>query len=94
MTDGENTVSPNYPDHRGSDVAYSNQKLNDICSHAKADDIEIFTVSFMVPSETIKNLLLNCATDPDKYFDAANGAELSSAFRKIGESLSTVRLTQ
>ena len=94
MTDGENTISPMYPQHNGTDVNLSNQKLTELCSRVKSDDIDVYTVSFMVPSQTIKDLLTNCASSPAKYFDADTGTELFAAFQRIGESLSTVRLTQ
>ncbi len=94
MTDGENTISPTYPYHRGSDVNVSNKKLRKICKDVKDDDIEVFTVSFMVASPSIKNLLVQCASDKDKYFDAGNSAQLSAAFKAIGDSLSAIRITQ
>jgi Mg-chelatase subunit ChlD len=94
MTDGENTISPTYPKHDGRRPADANKKLVDLCEAVKDDNIEIYTVAFMVPSTTIKNILVNCATTPAKYFDAANGAELEAAFSEIGRELSTIRLTQ
>jgi Flp pilus assembly protein TadG len=94
MTDGENTISPSYPKHEGSDPAVSNTKLEDMCKAVKQDNIEIFTVSFMVPSDTIKDILIECASSPAQYFDADNGAELNAAFQQIARDLATVRLTQ
>jgi Flp pilus assembly protein TadG len=93
MTDGENTISPTYPTHDGFDVASSNAKLTELCGKVKDDSIEIYTVSFMVPTDTIKDILTACASDPQKYFDADNSAELSSAFAQIGRDLSAIRLT-
>ena len=94
MTDGENTISPSYPMHDGGDPAVSNAKLEDLCQRVKNDKVEIFTVSFMVPSETIKEILVNCASTPGQYFDADNAAELNAAFQQIARDLAAVRLTQ
>ena len=94
MTDGENTRSPTYPLHNGSDVVLANTKLKDTCTAVKADGIEIFTVSFMVTTSTVKNILENCASEPSRYFDAANAAELSAAFNEIASNLADVRLSQ
>jgi Flp pilus assembly protein TadG len=94
MTDGENTISPSGPTHDGRDTATSNTNLAAICESVKGDDVEIFTVSFMVPSLTIKDILENCASTPTKYFDADNFAELTAAFSQIARELAAVRLTQ
>jgi Flp pilus assembly protein TadG len=94
MTDGENTISPTYPAHDGIDTAASNDNLASICKNVKKDDIEVFTVSFMVPSPMIKGILEDCATSPANYFDADNSTELYSAFTDIARELAAVRLTQ
>ncbi len=93
MTDGENTISPTYPAHDGADTGKSNTSLKSICDNVKNDGVEIFTVSFMVPTTAIKNILEDCATTPQKYFDADNAAELNAAFNDIAQSLSAIRLT-
>jgi Mg-chelatase subunit ChlD len=94
MTDGENTRSPTYPLHNGTNVVLANTKLKDTCTAVKADGIEIFTVSFMVTTPTVKNILQNCATETSRYYDAANAAELSAAFNEIASNLADVRLSQ
>lgn len=94
MTDGENTISPTYPAHDGRDTAASNDNLASICKNVKNDEIEVFTVSFMVPSLTIKGILEDCASTPANYFDADNSTELYSAFTDIARELAAVRLTQ
>ena len=94
MTDGWNTASPNYPDHAGTDTALSDAKLATICGQVKNDGIELFTVAFQVPSPSMKALLVDCASNPDHAFDAANGAALHDAFTKIGQMMASVRLTK
>jgi uncharacterized protein YegL len=94
MTDGENTISPTYPTHDGFVPNESNDKLAAICANVKGTNVEIYTVSFMVTSPTIKDLLSNCASQTSNYFDASSSAELYSAFTDIGRSLANVRLTQ
>ncbi len=93
MTDGENTISPSYPTHDGRDIATSNSTLTDICTNVKKDEIEVYTVSFMVPSETVKTLLEKCATSNDHYFDADNSTQLNAAFAEIAKDLASIRLT-
>lgn len=94
MTDGENTISPTYPAHDGRDKATSNNNLVSICNNVKNDDITVYTVSFMVPTRPIKDILQNCATSTENYFDAANPAELAKAFTQIAHDLAAVRIAQ
>jgi Flp pilus assembly protein TadG len=96
MADGMNTVSPNYSDgkHSGSDTAASNDLLAEVCTNAKAEGILIFSVAFDVTDTTIKDLLQNCATTPDNYYDASSGSELQTAFSDIANSLLSLRLTR
>ena len=94
MTDGWNTASPKYPDHTGTDTAFSDAKLTTLCGQVKNDGIEVFTVAFQVPSPSMKALLVSCASNADHAFDAANGAALHDAFTKIGQMMASVRLTQ
>jgi hypothetical protein len=49
---------------------------------------------FEEPSPVIKDLLRNCATAPENFFDAASNAALIAAFEQIGRQLSGVRLVQ
>lgn len=94
ITDGENTISPTYPEHKGADINVANKKLRDICKDVKDDDIAVYTVSFMVASPNIENLLEQCASDKENYFNADNAAQLYAAFKVIGELLAAVRITQ
>jgi Flp pilus assembly protein TadG len=94
MTDGENTISASYPMHDLFVPANANAKLETLCEAVKDDLIEVYTVSFMVPTQAIKDILVTCATTPSKYFDADNSAELLAAFQQIARDLAAVRLTQ
>lgn len=94
MTDGENTISPAYPLHNGGNIVASNNNLREMCKKVKDDGIEMYTVSFMVPSNLIKSILVNCATSKTKYFDADNSVQLNAAFTDIARDLAAVRLTQ
>ena len=94
MTDGANTLSPNYPYHYGSDVATSNTLTAQTCTNIKADNIRVYAVAFSVTDPTIKNILRNCATTVDNFYDATNVADLTAAFTKIGQEITAVRLSK
>ncbi|WP_281978059.1 vWA domain-containing protein [Pseudorhizobium flavum] len=76
MTDGEN--------NHHSD----NNSTNAQCNHAKAQNVTVYTVGFMLSSPTAKEFLLKCATSSNHYFDATNGQALSAAFAKIAQETS------
>lgn len=94
MTDGANTLSPNYPYHYGSDVATSNTLTAQTCANIKADNVRVYTVAFSVTDTTIKNILRSCATTTDNFYDATNVADLTAAFTRIGQEITAVRLSK
>ena len=94
MTDGENTISPTYPFHNGGDRAYSDALTAKLCANAKAENIQIYTVAFQVPSEAIKTLLKSCASEPSMAFDAGDAVALNSAFDAIGDRLANLYLSK
>jgi len=91
MTDGQNQPWD------GSTTTEVNDRLADICTAAKADDVEIqiFTIVFDVAEgSTIDNLFEACATTPADHYRSPTGAELEAAFRQIGSKLSNLRLAE
>lgn len=87
MTDGENTVSPNYPDHKSSDRADANKLTKEICQNIKDDGtaeqkIRVYTVTFAVSDPATKKMIRECATNDSYYFDASDSAALSAVLRK------------
>jgi Flp pilus assembly protein TadG len=94
MTDGANTLSASYPYHGGNDVAEANLKTAALCDNIKADNITMFTVSFMVDSAPAQDILDACASDSEKSYSAESAEQLTKAFRDIGDSLAAVRLSK
>lgn len=94
MSDGANTASPTYPKHDSNDAALADKLTSEICTNAKADGIEIFTIALAVDSASAGQLLRNCAISTDKHFDLANSGELEAAFSAIANQMSQLRLTR
>lgn len=105
MTDGENTLTYRPSDGRHipfssnkGEAAVEFRKVNnetvEICDYAKSNKIEVFSIAFMVDNADARKILQKCATDSDHYFDATDSERLASAFGKIAESLSLVRLAR
>ncbi|MEN9895211.1 MAG: hypothetical protein RIR97_1063 [Pseudomonadota bacterium] len=67
-----------------------------MCTKAKKEKVEIYTIGFMMPPEGIA-YLQDCASDAKHFFLANNLAELSAVFEKIGTKVTSdlsLRLTQ
>ena len=67
---------------------YSGAQASSQCASMKAAGITIYTVGFPIPSSdtTAINLLTQCASDPSKFYGAADGTQLQQAFRDIAMS--------
>lgn len=94
MTDGENTMSPDYPYHWGNDTVLANNLTKEACTNLKAQGVTIFAVTFGVNSPTAQQVMSDCATGPPYYYQAATASDLTAAFTDIGKSLATARLTK
>ncbi len=105
MTDGENVMSSSVYSAYGylsaerlgtSNSSRAIRRLNNrttaVCNNIKAEGIIIYTITFQVSSNTVRNLMRGCASEPDNYFDSPSAAELQSAFRAIGQELSNLRI--
>ena len=105
MTDGDNTRLFNSAKGDHSDLSTNaatkatqktkvNSDTSAVCTEAKAKNIEVFTVAFAVTDTDTKKMLQGCATDAAHYYDATDSAALSAAFQSIGQSLTSLRLSQ
>lgn len=97
MTDGTNTMTSTVRTaygYSGVTVTQLNNKLASVCTSLKAQNILVYTILFQETNSTIVNLMRNCATTPDYYFNSPSEAELQTAFRTIGDSLANLRISK
>ena len=67
-----------------ADVAKANQWTLAACEGAKADEVELYTISFGSDINAASKLMLkNCASDAKHYYDAADATKLIEAFDEI-----------
>jgi Flp pilus assembly protein TadG len=96
MTDGENQISadlPAAPTHNSGNIGQANNWTEAACVEAKAQGIEIFSVTFGTDiSAAAKSIIRNCATDPSHYFDASNAEKLVKAFENIAAEVNRMYL--
>ncbi len=64
-----------------------------VCDNAKAQGIEIYTIRLEEPNVTTGNMLRDCASDADHYFDVPNRALLDEAFAKIKDKIARIRIS-
>jgi hypothetical protein len=95
MTDGKNTRSLTAPRHDGYDEAAANGLTKELCEKINAEDIYIYTVAYRFPyaGSSTRQILKDCATEDDMFFDANNAAQLQRAFDAIAISLYSTRIS-
>jgi hypothetical protein len=108
LTDGENSISSdltsfgrandllNAPDTvEFSAVRELDRRLTNTCNNAKEQGVIIYTIAFSSGvQQNIRDLLADCASNPNFYFDASDGDALEEAFETIGRQLSNLRLSK
>jgi Flp pilus assembly protein TadG len=66
-----------------------------LCENIKAKGIILYTVGFDVGDDaTATEMLTTCATDKDHAFFPDTGADLKTAFRAIGQEISSLRIAK
>ncbi len=74
------------------------ERTADVCNNIKNANVDqpiiVYTITFQLNDGATKNLMRNCATDPEKYFDSPSNAVLKQNFRAIAGELSELRLSK
>lgn len=71
-----------------------NDKLATVCSNVKAKGIRLYTIGFQINDSTTHNLLRNCATKTDMYYNSPSNDQLAGIFQDIAQGLSELRIAQ
>jgi hypothetical protein len=94
MTDGVyNTLLGQQYDDYSSQATTALSQAKSICTGMKVKSITVYTVGFNIDSTAAKNMLKDCATSNDHYYDTSGGDALKAAFRDIALKVSKLRLT-
>lgn len=105
MTDGANTLQYRASDGRhvafsgnansqANQLAQTYSDMNAICSYAKSQQIEIYTIAFDITDTAARTAMRSCASSSAHAFDATDRTSLQEAFKNIAQSLQNVRLTR
>lgn len=106
MTDGQNSMHRWGQSHGTSDIHdpvdvdllnQTNEDTKTLCSLAKSEGTEVYSIAFEVNDYDTKRMLEGCASEPLKYFDARSSSQLLQAFDDIADQLKSsvdLRLTR
>jgi len=96
MTDGANTKSPRSSDgaHYDNDVSLADQYTLEVCDEIKANNIILYTIAFDITDSGLLDMMSQCATNSDAFFNAEDAVDLSDAFGVIGNNLTELALTK
>jgi Flp pilus assembly protein TadG len=89
----QNRISTNGGDFSNPASAL-NDRLAQLCTNMKAQNIVIYTVPVEVTDPTIQSLLQNCASSPSNYINVTSSSQLQAAFANIAGSIGHLRLSQ
>jgi len=71
-----------------------NTKTLDICTAMKAQGIYVYTIALGTDTDqTSRDLLQNCATSANYFFNSPSTTQLQGIFNTIGDSLSNLRVS-
>ena len=74
------------------------EKVKRVCEKVKAQGIRLYTVLFQVDFDRTKEVFRNCASKGDDgkplYFYVPAASELETAFARIGEDLTSIRISR
>ena len=65
-----------------------------VCENAKAAGIRVYTILLMENSQRAIDLMRDCATSPDLYFNSPSAATLQGVFNAIATDLSNLRVSK
>lgn len=74
-------------------VSQMDSSLQQSCTLAKDHGVIVYGIAFAAPTNG-QTQIMNCATSPAHYFNAADNSNMLSAFRAIANNISQLRLTQ
>ncbi len=75
-------------------VSKLNQKTTELCNTIKGNDVQLYTLTFQVSSNSIKDLMRNCATNEGMYFNSPSQSDLINVFGIIAKQLSNLRISK
>jgi len=70
-----------------------NDRTIEACANIPTQ-ITVYTIAFQLEDADAEEILLNCASDPTKAFDAGDDEQLIAAFQLIAQDIATLRIAE
>jgi hypothetical protein len=70
-----------------------NDRTLEACANIP-QQITVYTIAFELDDADAEQILLDCASDPTKAFDAGNSEELVAVFQLIAQDIATLRIAE
>ena len=69
-----------------------NDRMAALCENVKEEGITVYTITFRLNSDDLKDVFRACATYPEYYFDSTSNGELEEHFQTIAKQLTELRI--
>ncbi|MHA1166056.1 MAG: pilus assembly protein TadG-related protein [Alphaproteobacteria bacterium] len=69
-------------------------KTATLCANIKNKGIRLYTITFQVSSSSTRDLMRNCATETEMYYDSPSGDQLNTIFQDIAKGLADLRISK
>lgn len=70
------------------------RKTATVCNAIKGKKILLYTIGFRITDSTTQNLLRNCATKTDMYYNSPSNDQLAAIFQDIAQGLGELRIAK
>jgi len=71
-----------------------NAKTTTLCDNIKAEGVILYTITFQLSDGPIKDLMRDCATSTNMYYDSPDNSQLQTIFEEIAIGLSELRISK
>ncbi len=82
----------------GSALTELNERTSQVCENIKDENpdkpIIVYTITFQLYDDDIKDIMRGCASDPEKFFDSPSNSVLKQNFQTIANELSELRISR
>ncbi len=78
----------------GQALTEINNRMSRLCENMKDEGIVIYAITFQLNHAATQDLMRNCATDSEKYYNSPSNEELRATFVAIGNELTNLRIAE
>lgn len=78
----------------GQALTEINNRMSRLCQNMKDEGIVIYAITFQLNHGPTQDLMRNCASDAEKYYNSPSNEELRATFVAIGNELTNLRIAE